>query len=198
MIRPSDEEIRSDVDGTDNANGNANANAGSAEPEKPADKPKRRIGDTRGRGRAVVDNGGRPGRPRLKIDRYTVYRMARRGATNSEIAIVLDVSPDTLVKYCSELLRKARARRDMGLRAKQVEMAMRGNPTMAIWMGKQLLGQKDKTDITSDDRPIVQMLHGVSMEDLIPPEKREDHANGNGRKGKRDRYGRRRIREDGE
>ena len=33
------------------------------------------------------------------------------------------------------------------LRAKQFEMVMNGNVTMAIWLGKQYLGQRDKSEI---------------------------------------------------
>ena len=40
------------------------------------------------------------------------------------------------------------------LRAKQFENAMNGDKTMQIWLGKQYLGQKDKNDITTDDKPI--------------------------------------------
>jgi hypothetical protein len=41
------------------------------------------------------------------------------------------------------------------LRAKQFATAMEGDKTMQIWLGKQYLDQKDKTDTTSGDKPIV-------------------------------------------
>jgi hypothetical protein len=34
----------------------------------------------------------------------------------------------------------------VALRSKQFELALAGNPTMLIWLGKQVLGQRDKID----------------------------------------------------
>ena len=34
------------------------------------------------------------------------------------------------------------------LRAKQFELAMRGNPTMLVWLGKQELGQTDRQQVS--------------------------------------------------
>ncbi len=36
----------------------------------------------------------------------------------------------------------------------QWKAAKAGNVTMQIWLGKQLLGQKDKSDVTSGDQPL--------------------------------------------
>jgi len=36
------------------------------------------------------------------------------------------------------------------LAQKQFEVAMSGNPSMLIWLGKQLLGQSDKNDLSID------------------------------------------------
>ena len=33
------------------------------------------------------------------------------------------------------------------LRRAQFELAMKGNPTMLIWLGKQYLGQKERTEV---------------------------------------------------
>lgn len=51
--------------------------------------------------------------------------------------------------------RKKHSNFKASLLAKQIEMAMKGNPTLLIWLGKQYLGQKDTQQIThekSDDR----------------------------------------------
>ena len=39
----------------------------------------------------------------------------------------------------------------MSLRRKQFETALAGNVTMMVWLGKQYLGQKDKTEITGEN-----------------------------------------------
>lgn len=52
------------------------------------------------------------------------------------------------------------------LRRMQWKSAKGGNATMQIWLGKQLLGQTDKQDITSGGESLVKVLRGVSMNDL--------------------------------
>ena len=37
----------------------------------------------------------------------------------------------------------------VSLRRQQIELAKTGNPTMLIWLGKQLLEQRDKSDATN-------------------------------------------------
>jgi len=38
----------------------------------------------------------------------------------------------------------------LSLRRKQVELAVEGNPTMRIWLGKQYMGQKDKHETSAE------------------------------------------------
>jgi hypothetical protein len=39
----------------------------------------------------------------------------------------------------------------MSLRRWQIEAARKGNPTMLVWLGKQLLGQTDKIETTNEN-----------------------------------------------
>jgi len=41
---------------------------------------------------------------------------------------------------------RTRKRSDLSIRRKQAELAMDGNVTMLIWLGKQRLGQRDRFD----------------------------------------------------
>ena len=43
----------------------------------------------------------------------------------------------------------ALGRLKVSLRRQQIELAKTGNPTMLIWLGKQLLEQRDKADATN-------------------------------------------------
>lgn len=113
------------------------------------------------------------GRPAKEVNTLRLYRMIRDGYTMVEAAAVLRVSDDTLKRNFADVIDHARAKRQGRLRAKQFEVAMGGNPQMLIWCGKQDLGQKDRVDHTTNDAPIVQHLHGVSMAQL--------HGPGNGR-----------------
>lgn len=168
--------------GNNGHNGNGNAGDGEGEDTPPAKMP----GNPRHLPRDASDGPdpastpkryakprktkreGKVGRPRAEVDLIRVYRMARRGFTNVEIATIEGITDDTLVANFSDLLRRARSKRDSALRAKQLEVAMRGNPQMLIWMGKQTLGQKDRIDHTSNDESFVKVLHGVSVNDLLP------------------------------
>lgn len=76
-----------------------------------------------------------------------VYKLAQIGCTNKEIADIVGVSHDTLTRRCENELEEGRAFGRMSLRRKQWEVALSGNVTMLIWLGKQQLGQSDKQEI---------------------------------------------------
>lgn len=85
-------------------------------------------------------------RPKLKIDPKEVERFASWGCKNNEIAILLNCSADTIANRFSAELQKGRENLKMSLRRWQLEAAKKGNVTMLIWLGKQMLGQTDKID----------------------------------------------------
>lgn len=87
------------------------------------------------------------GRPRKSIDPEAVKRLAANGNTVMEIAAELDCSHDTLQRRFASAIEKGRSRMKASLRRKQFEIAMTGNPTMLIWLGKQELGQSDKQEV---------------------------------------------------
>ena len=75
--------------------------------------------------------------------------------TQSEIASVLGISV-SLLEHDPEFLRIHKKGMETGkasLRRMQYAAASGGNPTMLIWLGKQYLGQRDKSDqeITGKD-----------------------------------------------
>jgi hypothetical protein len=90
-------------------------------------------------------------RPRKEIDEDKLEQLASLGLSNAEIAAVLDVSPDTIERNYRETLDWGRNKRNASLRRKQYEVAMSGNPTMLIWLGKQFLDQKDKQEYTGPE-----------------------------------------------
>ena len=88
------------------------------------------------------------GRRKLEVDKCELSKWARAGATQEEMAARLGVSPATLARRLAtkeyrELLPVAKAELKISLRTKQVQMALNGNVTMLIWLGKNLLGQTD-------------------------------------------------------
>jgi len=92
------------------------------------------------------------GRPRKPIDLERVEALAKIGATQEEIASDLGISVDTLQrrKNFAAVYKSGMDQGRMSLRHKQFNLAMAGDKTMLVWLGKQLLGQTDKREVTSD------------------------------------------------
>jgi hypothetical protein len=84
------------------------------------------------------------GRPLAVVDAKLVENLAGIGCPNSEIASIVGVSVDTLARRFAEDIDKGRNGGKTRLRKKQIELALAGNVTMLIWLGKQLLGQSDQ------------------------------------------------------
>jgi hypothetical protein len=69
--------------------------------------------------------------------------MAYVAATTLEIAEFVGCSPDVLERRFADVLRKKRTSMKLRLRRAQFRLAMEGNVTMLIWLGKQYLDQTD-------------------------------------------------------
>lgn len=83
-------------------------------------------------------------RPKIKIDYLTVEKLANIQCTQDEIATFLGVSVRTLQRdeeFC-RLYKKGQDNGRMSLRRIQFKLAEK-NTSMAIFLGKQYLGQKD-------------------------------------------------------
>jgi hypothetical protein len=93
------------------------------------------------------------GRPFKQLDALKIEQMAMVGCSNEEIALVLDVSADTIERNYAGAIKAGKAARNYNLRKLQYEAAKRGNIVMQIWLGKQWLGQKDRPEL--DDKPDV-------------------------------------------
>jgi hypothetical protein len=88
------------------------------------------------------------GRPPKAIDKKKLEAMAAMGLTQKECAVLLDCSVDTIQRNYAEIYEQGKARCTASVRRKQFEMAIAGNPTMLIWLGKNLCGQKDRLEAT--------------------------------------------------
>lgn len=82
--------------------------------------------------------------PRKKLDEKLIQSLAQAGCTDEEIAVHLECSPDTLTRRYADILKRGRGQLKMSLRRAQVKKAFGGDNTMLIWLGKNLLGQKDR------------------------------------------------------
>lgn len=90
-------------------------------------------------------------RPKFKIDYEMVEKLAGIQCTQQEIASFLGCSVDTLQRdetFCG-LYKKGQENGKMSLRRIQYKLAEK-NPTMAIWLGKQYLKQRDNIEVEHD------------------------------------------------
>lgn len=102
-----------------------------------------------------VKNKG--GRPRKELDKTTFEGLCSIQCTLMEIAQVMNVSSDTVERWCkreykesfAEVYKKYSAVGLASLRRKQFKLAER-NAAMAIWLGKQYLGQRDVQEIKQE------------------------------------------------
>lgn len=91
-------------------------------------------------------------RPKKKIDYDAVQKLASIQCTQEEIANFLEVSVRTLQRdkeFC-RLYKKGLDNGKMSLRRHQFKLAEK-SPAMAIFLGKQYLGQTDKVETTIND-----------------------------------------------
>jgi hypothetical protein len=101
------------------------------------------------------------GRPRKQVDEQQIESLAGIGCTIAEIAAVSGVSKDTLERNYAALIEKGREHAKSSLRRMQFKSAEAGNVTMQIWLGKQLLGQKDHTVQENTGRLPIQLIHSI-------------------------------------
>ncbi len=89
---------------------------------------------------------GKKGSGCIPINPEQVEELARIGCTIEEIAGVFKCSRDTIEKRFRNEIDAGKAHMRCGLRKAQLRVALEGNPTMLIWLGKQFLGQRDETE----------------------------------------------------
>ena len=99
------------------------------------------------------------GRPQIDISKTQFENLCKLQCTKEEIASWFNCSEDTIDRWCKRtygesfavVFKQKRGVGKISLRRSQFRMAQK-NPTMAIWLGKQYLGQRDQQDITVSDR----------------------------------------------
>ena len=91
-------------------------------------------------------------------------RLAALGVPMVDIAFVVGCSVDTLERRFRDEIEEGRANGRTRLRQKQLEVALSGNPAMLIWLGKQMLGQSDKQEISNTGPVQVRLNWGNAVQ----------------------------------
>ena len=107
-----------------------------------------------------------------KIDKKQFENLCGLQCTLLEICDFFDVEDDTLNSWCkktygttfSEVFKIKRGKGQISLRRTQWKLAEK-NPTMAIWLGKQYLGQKDRTETENTDIKRITIVDDLPKED---------------------------------
>jgi hypothetical protein len=94
------------------------------------------------------------GRPKLAIDESLVFELAKIHCTVEEIATICKCTRETLYARFSDIIKKGKAEGKSSLRRLQWESAQKGSAAMQIWLGKQLLKQRDVQAMqVTNDKP---------------------------------------------
>jgi hypothetical protein len=106
-----------------------------------------------------MPGGTRPGAGRklVNIDLIALENLCALQCTDQEIAAFFKVSTRTIESRkkepeFSEVISRGRARGRISVRRAQWKLLESGNAAMGIWLGKQLLGQRDVTPIELSGR----------------------------------------------
>lgn len=94
------------------------------------------------------------GRPYTNIDQKHFEQLCAMQCTQEEICDFFEICSDTLNSWCkrtydksfSEVFRQKRGKGKVSLRRHQWKLAEK-NTSMAIWLGKQYLGQRETTEV---------------------------------------------------
>lgn len=94
----------------------------------------------------------RAGRKPVKIDLGELEKLCGLQCNDEEIAAWFGVSARTIEQrrkqpQFAEVMRRGKAKGRISVRRAQMKLLEAGNGLMGVWLGKQLLGQRDVTPI---------------------------------------------------
>lgn len=72
-----------------------------------------------------------------------IIKLSRLGCSIEEMSDWFQVPRETIKYNFSDLIAKGRSETKQSLRRAQIALALKGNATMLIWLGKNMLGQSD-------------------------------------------------------
>ena len=95
------------------------------------------------------------GRPRIVVDIEILKNLASIGCPDYEIASVLNISAKTLKRNYADIIEQFKEKGKASLRKKMLDKAVKKDNThMQIWLSKNYLGMKDRTQTESIVEPL--------------------------------------------
>lgn len=118
------------------------------DPSKTGNKPKQL--------KAVEVFGYEVGRGKRKriVNPEDVYKLAALGLNTKEISDWFDIPYNTCKDNFRNIIQKGNDDLRQSLRMAQLKLALNGNATMLIWLGKNMLGQSDNPTNTEANSPL--------------------------------------------
>ena len=121
------------------------------------------------------------GRPKKELNQKQFEYLCGLQCTEAEICAFFDISEKTLTRWCndtyemsfSQVFAKKRELGKVSLRRSQMKLAEK-NATMAIFLGKQMLGQTDKVEHTFFDPNKINDVNQMILESEAPERNIED------------------------
>jgi len=95
------------------------------------------------------------GRPKIVVDIEILKNLASIGCPDYEIASVLNVSAKTLRRNYADIIDQSKEKGKASLRKKMFDKAIKKDNThMQIWLSKNYLGMKDRTQTETIVEPL--------------------------------------------
>lgn len=102
-------------------------------------------------------------RPPMDIDVEKLKELLAVNMPVRRIAHYFNCTPETLYNKFRDLIVNSNVEYEYKLRLAQLKAANDGNPTMLIWLGKQVLGQTDEQKVTLEQKPSVSDITFVPL-----------------------------------
>ncbi len=97
------------------------------------------------------------GRNKVVIPEEEVAELSKLHCTNKEMADFYDVPLQTFVDNFRDIITKSRVITKQRLRKAQLDLALNGDRTMLIWLGRNMLGQTENP-LSTDSSQVLPWL----------------------------------------
>ncbi len=119
------------------------------------------------------------GRPRIEFDLQELERLCGLQCTQADLAGWFNVTQRTIEFRIAEetvydhdgaqltfkqIMERGYSKGRVSLRRRQMAAADAGNATMLVWLGKNVLGQRDNIEVTGDNRGPIETIDAPARE----------------------------------